>query len=134
MRVLLTLGVLEIFTTTTFFLSINIIPDPAVTSFLGNLFPVMLALGGVIVLGEKFGPVETAGAIIALIGAFVISYTGETSLKKLFIPGTGIVVLNAFFATTASLVVKFHVKKMSPVLLNLNRSVLLLFFSFERPP
>ncbi len=128
--VLLTLGILEIFTTTTFFLSINIIPDPAVTSFLGNLFPVMLALGGVIVLGEKFGPVETVGAIIALIGAFVISYTGETSLKKLFIPGTGIVVLNAFFATTASLVVKVHVKKMSPELLNLNRSVWLLFFSF----
>lgn len=129
-RVLLALGVLEIFTTTTFFLSINIIPDPSVTSFLGNLFPVMLAFGGVIVLGEKFGPVETGGAFLAITGAFVISYTGETSLAKLFIPGTGIVVLNAFFATTASLVVKVHVKKLSPELLGLNRSAWLLIFSF----
>jgi len=129
-RVLIILGFLEIFTTTTFFLSINIIPDPAVTSFLGNLFPVMLAVGGVVVLGEKFGPVETGGAVLALVGAFVISYTGETSLEKLFIPGTGIVVLNAFFATTASLVVKTNVRKLSPELLGLNRSVWLLVFSF----
>jgi drug/metabolite transporter (DMT)-like permease len=128
-RVLVALGFLEIFTTTTFFLSINIIPDPAVTSFLGNLFPVMLVLGGVFVLGEKFGPVETSGALLALIGAFVISYTGETSLKNLFIPGTGIVVLNAFFATTASLVVKVHVKKLNPEILGLNRSAWLLVFS-----
>ncbi|SHI74579.1 Uncharacterized membrane protein [Tangfeifania diversioriginum] len=129
-HILITLGFLEIFTTTTFFLSINIIPDPAVTSFLGNLFPVMLAVGGVVVLGEKFGPVETGGAVLALVGAFVISYTGETSLEKLFIPGTGIVVLNAFFATTASLVVKTNVRKLSPELLGLNRSVWLLVFSF----
>ncbi len=128
-RVLLTLGILEIFTTTTFFLSVHIIPDPAVTSFLGNLFPVMLAFGGIFVLGEKFGPVETAGALLALAGAFVISYTGETSLRKLFIPGTGVVLLNAFFATTASLVVKVHVKKLGPEILGLNRSAWLLVFS-----
>jgi len=129
-RILVTLGFLEIVTTTTFYLSIHIIPDPAVTSFLGNMYPVMLALGGIVVLGEKFGPVEIFGAFLALAGAFIIGYTGETELKKLFIPGTGVVLLNAFFATVASLVVKVHVKKLSPELLNLNRSVWLLVFSF----
>lgn len=128
-RVLLTLGFLEIFTTTSFFLSIHIIPDPSVTSFLGNMYPVMLALGGVFILGEKFGPLESFGAVIALVGAFVISYTGEISLQKMFIPGTGVVLINAFFATTASLVVKVHVKKLSPELLNFNRSVWLFLFS-----
>jgi len=129
-RILVTLGFLEIVTTTTFYLSIHIIPDPAVTSFLGNMYPVMLALGGIVVLGEKFGPVEIIGAFLALAGAFIIGYTGETELKKLFIPGTGVVLLNAFFATVASLVVKVHVRKLSPELLNLNRSVWLLVFSF----
>jgi len=129
-RILVTLGFLEIVTTTTFYLSIHIIPDPAVTSFLGNMYPVMLALGGIVVLGEKFGPVEIIGAFLALAGAFIIGYTGETELKKLFIPGTGVVLLNAFFATVASLVVKVHVRKLSPELLNLNRSIWLLFFSF----
>jgi len=129
-RILVTLGFLEIVTTTTFYLSIHIIPDPAVTSFLGNMYPVMLALGGIVVLGEKFGPIEIIGAFLALAGAFIIGYTGETELKKLFIPGTGVVLLNAFFATVASLVVKVHVRKLSPELLNLNRSIWLLFFSF----
>lgn len=129
-RILITLGFLEIITTTSFYLSIHIIPDPAVTSFLGNMYPVMLVMGGIVVLGEKFGPVEIVGGFLALAGAFIIGYTGETDLKKLFIPGTGMVLLNAFFATVASLVVKVHVKKLSPELLNLNRSVWLLVFSF----
>ncbi len=129
-QVLIALGGLEILTATTFYLSIFIIPDPAVTSFLGNMFPVMLAFGGVFVLGERFGPIETAGAAVALLGAFIISYSGETSWQKFFIPGTGIVVVNALFATVASLVVKVHVRKMSAELLNLNRSVWLLVFSF----
>ena len=128
-QILITLGFLEILTTTTFFVSINIIPDPSVTSFLGNMYPVMLALGGVFLLKEKFGWIEIAGAMLALTGAFIISYTGGTTLKTLFIKGTGVVFINAVLATTASLVVKVHVKKMSPELLNLNRSVWLLVFS-----
>lgn len=128
-RVLVSLGILEILTTTTFFVSINIIPDPSVTSFLGNMYPVMVTLGGIFILKEKFGWIEIIGAVLALAGAFVISYTGGTSLKTLFIKGTGVVFINAIFATTATLVVKIHVKKISPELLNLNRSVWLLLFS-----
>lgn len=127
--VLLTLGFLEIATTTLFFLSIHIIPDPSVTSFLGNMYPVMVMLGGIFILSERFGPVEIFGGFLALAGAFVISYSGGTTLETLFIKGTGIVFLNAIFASTATLVVKVHVKNLSPELLNLNRSVWLLVFS-----
>ena len=128
-RILLTLGILEILTATTFFISINVIPDPSVTSFLGNMFPVMVTLGGIFLLKEKFGWIEIAGIILALSGAFIISYTGGTTLKTLFIQGTGIVFINAILATSATLVVKVHVKKISPELLNLNRSTWLLVFS-----
>jgi len=127
--ILLTLGLLEIATTTLFFLSIHIIPDPSVTSFLGNLYPVMVMLGGIFILNERFGPVEILGGFLALAGAFVISYSGGTSLETLFIKGTGVVFFNAIFATTATLVVKAHVQKLSPELLNLNRAVWLLTFS-----
>ncbi|MFV0591054.1 MAG: DMT family transporter [Draconibacterium sp.] len=127
--VLLTLGLLEIATTTLFFLSIHIIPDPSVTSFLGNLYPVMVMLGGIFILHERFGPIEILGGFLALAGAFVISYSGGTTLETLFIKGTGVVFFNAIFATTATLVVKAHVQKLSPELLNLNRAVWLLSFS-----
>jgi drug/metabolite transporter (DMT)-like permease len=128
-KILLTLGILEIATTTLFFLSIHIIPDPAVTSFLGNMFPVMVMLGGIFILHERFGPIEIFGGFLALSGAFVISYSGGTSLGTMFIKGTGVVFFNAIFATTATLVVKTQVKKLSPELLNLNRAVWLLLFS-----
>jgi len=128
-RILVILGILEILTTTTFFVSINIIPDPSVTSFLGNMFPVMVVMGGIFILQEKFGWIEIFGGLLALAGAFIISYTGGTTLKTLFIPGTGIVFINALLATAATLVVKVHVKKLSPELLILNRSSWLLVFS-----
>lgn len=128
-KVLLVLGLLEIFTTTLFFLSIHIIEDPSVTSFLGNLYPVMVMLGGIFILNERFGPVEIFGGFLALGGAFVISYTGGNTLSTFFIKGTGVVFLNAIFATTATLVVKVHVRKISPEILNLNRSIWLLLFS-----
>jgi drug/metabolite transporter (DMT)-like permease len=47
----------------------------------------------------------------------------------MFIKGTGVVFFNAMFATTATLVVKTQVKKLSPELLNLNRAVWLFLFS-----
>lgn len=128
-RILLTLGALEITTTTLFFLSVNIIPDPAVTSFLGNMFPVMVTLGGIFILNEKFGLLEISGMSLALAGTFIISYTGGTTLKTLFIQGTEFVFFNAIFATAATLVVKVHVKKLSPELLNLNRSIWLFLYS-----
>lgn len=128
-HILITLGILEILTTTSFFISIRIIPDPSVTSFLGNMYPVMVTIGGIFVLKEKFGWIEIIGVVLALTGTFIISYTGGTSLKTFFINGTGIVLINALFATAATLVVKVHVKKLTPELLNLNRTAWLLVFS-----
>ncbi len=128
-RVLITLGFLEILTTTFFFLSIHIIPDPSVTSFLGNMYPVMVMSGGIFILHERFGFLEIFGGFMALAGAFVISYTGGTTLQTLFIRGTGLVFINALFATSATLIAKKYIHEISPEILNLNRSVWLLVFS-----
>lgn len=128
-RILVLLGFMEILTTTSFFISINMISDPAVTSFLGNMFPILATLGGVFILRERFGGIEVIGILLALSGAFVISYTGGTTLRTLFIEGTGWVFINALFAATATLIVKVHVKKLTPELINLNRTIWLLLFS-----
>jgi len=128
-RILLLLGILEILTNSTFFLSIHIIPDPAVTSFLGNLYPVFLTLGAVVLLKERFTLIESLGVALAFAGAFVISYNGSSSLSKMFIPGTLVVLINALFAATTSLVVKVYVKRLSPELITLNHNVWLLTFT-----
>ncbi len=128
-KILVSLGVLEMLTTTSFFISINIISDPAVTSFLGNMYPVMVTIGGIFLLKEKFGIIEILGISLALSGAFIISYSGGTTIETFFIKGTGWVFINALFATVATLIVKVHVKNISPGLINLNRTVWLLTLS-----
>ncbi len=128
-KILLVLGVLEILTNTSFYLSINIIPDPAVTSFLGNLYPVILTLGGVVLLRERFSWIESVGVFLALAGAFIISYNGGSSLKNMFIPGTLVVLINAILASSASIIGKVNIKKLSPELITLNHTVWLFAFS-----
>ncbi len=122
-KILGMLGILEIITTSTFFWSIKIIPDPAVTSFIGNMYPVILTIMGILFLSERFNWIESIGGLLALAGAFIISFQGGTTLTELFIPGTGIVFINATFAAIASLVVKMNIKHMSPELMNTNRAL-----------
>ncbi len=128
-RILILLGFLEILTNSSFFLSIHIIPDPSVTSFLGNLYPVFLTLGAVILLKERFSLIESAGVLLAFSGAFIISFSGGTSIRDMFIPGTMVVFVNALLAAGTSLVVKVNVKKLSPELITLNHNLWLLVFA-----
>jgi drug/metabolite transporter (DMT)-like permease len=117
---LLVLAAIDLASNITFFMAIRAIPDPSVTSFLGNLFPVFLTTLGIIFLKERFTWLEALGGSLAITGAFVISYTGELDWNKFFIPGTGLVVMNTLLAATFSVIVKKNVQKASPVVFNLN--------------
>ena len=122
MGLLLLLATIDLASNITFFLAIRAIADPSVTSFLGNLFPVFLTTLSVIFLKERFTMIEALGGLLAIGGAFVICYTGDLEWHKLFIPGTGIVVINTFLAATFSVIVKKNVQKASPEVFNLNSS------------
>jgi drug/metabolite transporter (DMT)-like permease len=124
--ILILLGIMEVLTNTSFYLSLQIIPDPSVTSFLGNLYPVILTLMGVTLLKERFTWLESVGVFLALTGAFVISYTGETSLRKMFIPGTLVVLVNAILASTTSVIGKVNVRQLTPEIIVLNGTFWLL--------
>jgi drug/metabolite transporter (DMT)-like permease len=117
---LLLLAAIDLASNITFFMAIRAIPDPSVTSFLGNLFPVFLTSLGIIFLKERFTWLEALGGLLAIAGAFIISYTGELNWNKFFIPGTGLVVINTLLAATFSVIVKKNVQKASPVVFNLN--------------
>jgi len=122
MGLLLILAAIDLASNITFFMAIRAIPDPSVTSFLGNLFPVFLTSLGIIFLKERFTWLEALGGSLAIAGAFVISYNGELDWHKFFIPGTGLVVMNTLLAATFSVIVKKNVHKASPVVFNLNSS------------
>jgi len=117
---LVILGVIDILSNITFFMAIRAIPDPSVTSFLGNLFPVFMTILAISFLKERFTLIETLGALMAIGGAFIISYSGELEWRKLFIPGTGFVVMNTFLAASIAVIVKKNVQKASPEVFNLN--------------
>lgn len=130
-RLLLVIGVIDLISNIFFFMAIRAIPDPSVTSFLGNLFPIFLSILGFTFLKERFTKIEAIGAVIAILGAFAISYSGDLSWSKFFIPGTGFVVLNTLFAATVSVIIKKNVTKASPEIFNLNSNGwIFLFFLF----
>ena len=131
MSLLLLLGAIDIVSNIAFFMAIQAIPDPSVTSFLGNLFPVFLSILGITFLKERFTRIEAIGAMIALAGAFAISYSGDLSWSKFFIAGTGFVVINTLFAAIVSVIIKKNVHKTSPEVFNLNSNGwIFLFFIF----
>ena len=125
-----TLGCIEIFTVFTFYASVNAISEPAVTGFLGNLFPLFTTMLGIIFLKERFTPIETLGVFIVFAGALLTSYSGNLGWKDFFIPGVGLVVMNCLGAATATVIVRAKVNNLTPEILSFNRTFwLLIFFS-----
>ena len=123
-----TLGVLEIFTGFTFYASINAIAEPAVTGFLGNLFPLFTTILGIAFLNERFSKIETLGIVIVFAGALLTSYSGNLALKDFFIPGVGLVIVNCLGAASATVIVRSKVNNLSPEILSFNRTLWLLIF------
>ncbi|HKL67385.1 MAG TPA: DMT family transporter, partial [Bacteroidales bacterium] len=76
-RLLFILGIIELFGTILFFLSIEKAEDPAIMSFLQNLVPLFVILMGVSILGERFMVLQFSGMLITLVGAAVTSFTGD---------------------------------------------------------
>ena len=129
LKIFLLLGAIEIITTTSFYIAINTIPDPSVTSFLGNTFVVFLVLLGVIILKERFTKVESMAVVITITGAFMVGYKGGNTIKDFFVAGTGIVLINTFSAALSSIFAKKAIAGFSPILINLNRTLFMFVFA-----
>ncbi len=128
---LLVLGLIELVATTFFFKSIHTIPNPAITSFLGNISPVFVLTLSFIFLKERLNLLEIIGVLIALSGAFIIGYKGGTDIKNMFIDGTQYIVYSTFLFATVSVISKKYITELSPVLIALNRTLFLFIFSLN---
>lgn len=126
---LLVLGSIELVATTFFFKAIHTIPNPAITSFLGNISPVFVLTLSFFFLKERLNYLEIIGVIIALSGAFIIGYKGGTNLKEMFIDGSQYIVYSTFLFSTVSVLSKKFITELSPALIAINRTIFLLIFS-----
>ncbi len=124
-----TLGLIEIFTVTTFYAAVNAIKEPAVTGFLGNLFPLFTTILGIVFLKERFSLIESLGIVLVFAGAMLTGYSGNFSWNDFFIPGISLVVLNCLGAAVATVIVRAKVSNLPPESLSLNRTFWLLLFS-----
>lgn len=82
--------------------------DPAVVSFVLNSRMLWAVAGGMLLLGERYRPLQFAGMLAIACGVVVIFINVEGSLEAL---GVTFVLLSALFYVVGSAIVKSHIKK-----------------------
>lgn len=127
--VLVFLGIFEVIGTYFFFKAIHTISNPAIVSFIGNISPSFIIILSFFVLKERFNTLEFWGIILALFGAFIISYKGNSGLQDMFIDGAQFVLYSSIFSAINAVIIKKKIKKIHPIILTISRSLFLLIFS-----
>jgi len=127
--VLLFLGVIEVIGTYFFFKAIYTIPNPTIVSFIGNIAPAFIITLSFILLKERFNSLEFWGILLAILGAFVISYKGDDGIDKMFIEGAQYILYSSILNAVSAVIIKKKIKKIHPIILTINRSMFLLLFS-----
>jgi drug/metabolite transporter (DMT)-like permease len=128
-RALFFIGILELVGTVLFFMAINKLENPAIVSFLVNMTPVFITLFGIIFLKERFNFVETMGFILAVSGAFILSYNKGKSLTEVFMDGTGYVIISSLVLSVAFILSKKFIKDVDPGIFSMNRVLYLFTFA-----
>lgn len=127
--VLLLLGVFEVVGTYFFFKAIDTITNPTIVSFIGNISPAFIITLSFILLKERFKTIEFWGIILALTGAFIISYKGNAGIQDMFIDGAQYVLYSSILGAINAVIIKKKIKNIHPIILTINRSLFLLVFS-----
>jgi drug/metabolite transporter (DMT)-like permease len=112
-----------------FFKAIHTISNPALVSFIGNVSPVFIITLSFFILKERFNLLEFFGMVLAIFGAFIISYKGNANLQGMFIDGAQYVLYSSIFAAISAVIIKKNIDKINPIILTTNRSLFLLLFS-----
>ncbi len=127
---LLLFGLLEVISTTVFFMAIRTMPNPGIVAFMSNLGPVFVLILGFFILKERFNWLELIGIFITLAAAFLLSYNPKwIHLNEMFIKGSGLVLIFTSLFAVMSILMKINVVRFSPVILALNRTFFLFMFA-----
>jgi len=127
--ILVFLGLVEVVGTYFFFKAIHTIPNPTIVSFIGNISPALVITFSFFMLKERFNTIEFIGMLLALFGAFVISYKGNTNVSDMFIDGAQYILYSSILGGVNAVIIKKNIKIIHPVILTISRSLFLLIFS-----
>jgi drug/metabolite transporter (DMT)-like permease len=87
---------------------------PSLTSFLTRFVMIFTVMIGFFFLKERFNKLEAVGMVLAVMGAFMITYTTDEIILMWTVLVIGVCALLAF----AQLIVKTHIKKIDYFVLN----------------
>lgn len=119
------IGLFEVLTTGLFFYSIDVIDNPSLVSFMGNIGPVWVAVLGFLMLGERYTWAELGAMLLVLVGVLALSYRPGTHLADMFVPGAQWVLLSSLLGAFSTVYTKKGVASVRPVLMSLGRVVVL---------
>lgn len=123
------LGIFDVLSTYFFFKAIFTIANPSIVSFIGNISPAFVIILSVFLLKERFNKLEVFGVLLALSGAFIISYKGNQKLGDMFINGAQYVLFGSIISSINMIIIKKNIKNIPPIILTINRTSFLLLFS-----
>jgi len=126
---LISIGILEVGATLLFFISINIIENPAIVAFIANMTPFFVTVLGMLILHERFNMIEVLGLILTLGGTFVISYQSNSGFSDFLMYGSEYILISGLLYAVATIIAKSNIKSIDPSILSLNRVVYLFGFS-----
>jgi drug/metabolite transporter (DMT)-like permease len=126
---LLSIALFEMAGTILFFISIKIISNPAIVSFIANINPLYVTILGIAFLKERFNYVEITGMFILLTGTILISLNNTGNLSGIINSGIIYVLLAGFLFSVATIIAKSQIKHINPSILSLSRILLLFLVS-----
>jgi len=128
-KILLAIGILEIFSTSLFFLAIKTIENPAIVSFLGNMKPIIVITLGFFILHERFKGIEILGLIVTLSGGVILGYKPNLTFQMLLDEGIIFILGSIVFGATSMIVIRKNPIKMPSVIYATSRSLFLFIAS-----
>lgn len=126
--ILVFLGLSEVVGTYYFYRAIQEISNPSIVAFIGNVSPAFVIMLSIFIFKERFNWLESIGILLALFGAFIISYQGNISWSQMFIFGAHFVLISSFLSAINAIVIKHNIAKLNPIIITINRITFLLVF------
>ena len=124
-KILLIIGIVDVFSTFLFFMTIKTIENPAIVSFLGNMKPIFVITLGFLILKETFKGIEILGLVITLTGGLILGYRPNISFQMLYDGGIIFILGSMIIGAGSMIFIRKYPIKVPSIIYATSRSILL---------